>query len=180
MKNTNDLIETALIAGLILLVGETVCGQTVVVLMTGAAVAAGLGLLAAYRFVKGQKKPAGAGAAKALIFAAMTVVALGMDFANKTIARGRAEDIIAACRSYKDKTGAYPETLQALVPEYLKAVPRAKYTVLWGAFHYGEGRLAWMLVPMTVMPSYDLNAGKWSFAANDALPAVLKIHKRGI
>lgn len=175
MKSTNDHAETVLIAGLILIVGETVCGQTVVVLMTGAAVAAGLGLLASYRYIKGGKKPAGA--AKALIFAAMTVVALGMDFANKTIARGRAEDIIAACRSYKDKTGAYPETLQALVPDYLKSVPRAKYTVLWSSFHYGEGRLAWMIVPMTVMPSYDLDAGSWSFAARDALPAVLG--KRG-
>lgn len=177
MKKINDQLETILIAGLILLVGETVCGQTVVVLMTGAAVAAGLGLLAAYRFMRGEKKPAGAGAAKALIFAAMVLVALGMDFANKTVARGRAEDIIAACRSYKDKTGAYPETLHALVPEYLKAVPRAKYTVLWSAFQYGEGRLAWMIVPMTVMPSYDLNSGKWSFAVADALPAILKKSK---
>ena len=173
MENKNDYFETALIAGMILLIGEVVCGQTTVVMMTGLAVAAVLGLLAAYRLIKGEKGRAVSVAVKALIFVGMFLVATGLDVANKKIAMSRAETIIAACRSYKDKTGAYPETLQALVPEYLKAVPRAKYTVLWSAFHYREGRLAWMLVPMTVMPSYDLNAGKWSFAAQDALPVVL-------
>lgn len=176
MGRSNDMLETALIAGLIVLAGELVCGQAVVVMMTGLTAAAGLGLLAAYRRLRGDGARAGSAGAKALIFAGMFLVALGLDVANKTIARGRAETIIAACRSYKDKTGAYPETLQALVPDYLKAVPRARYSVLWSAFHYGEGRLAWMVVPMTVMPSYDLNAGTWSFAANDALPAVLGKH----
>lgn len=173
MENKNDHIETALIAGMILLVGEVVCGQATVVMMTGVAVAAVLGLLAAYRLIKGEKGRTVSVAVKALVFVGMFLVATGLDVANKKIAMSRAETIIAACGAYKSKTGAYPETLQALVPEYLKAVPRAKYTVLWSAFHYREGRLAWMLVPMTVMPSYDLNTGKWSFSARDALPVVL-------
>lgn len=174
MKTTNDYAETALIAGMIILVGEVVCGQATIVMMTGLAAAAGLGLLAAYRLIRGEKGRAGAVAVKALVFVGLFLVALGLDVANKKIAMSRAETIIAACGAYKNKTGAYPETLQALVPEYMTTVPRAKYTVLWSAFHYGEGRLTWMLVPMTVMPSYDLNAGKWSFAANDAMPIVLK------
>ncbi len=173
MGNTQDFYETALIAGMILLVGEVVCGQATVVIMTGLAVAAILGLLVAYRLIKGEKGRAGSVAVKALVFVGLFLIALGLDVANKKIAMSRAETIIAACRSYKDKTGAYPETLQALVPEYMTTVPRAKYTVLWNTFHYHEGRLAWMLVPMTVMPSYDLSAGKWSFAAQDALPVVL-------
>lgn len=173
MNNSEGLIETALIGTAILLIGQAVCGQAAVVMGTEAAIAAGLGLLAGYRFMRGAKEKAGASAAKALMFAGMFIAALGLDAANKSIAMSRAETIIAACRSYKDKTGAYPETLQVLVPEHLKSVPRAKYTVLWSAFHYRNGRLAWMLVPMTVMPSYDLNAGKWSFAAREAMPAVL-------
>lgn len=177
MENRNDLFETSLIAGLIVLAGDLVCGQGVVVMMTGLTAASGLGLLAAYRLIKGDKGGSKTAGAKALIFAGMILVALGIDAANKAIARSRAETIIAACRSYKDRTGAYPETLQTLVPEYLKAVPRARYSVLWSAFHYGEGRLAWMVVPMTVMPSYDLNTGNWSFAAREALPAVLGRHK---
>ena len=164
--------ETMLTAGTIMLVGEVVCGQATVVMMTGLALAAVLGMTAAYRFMRSEGDRAGNAAAKALIFAGLFLVALGFDVANKKIAMSRAETIIAACRAYKAKTGAYPETLRALVPEYLPAVPRARYTVLWSSFHYGEGRLAWMLVPMTVMPSYDLNAGTWSFAAQDALRAV--------
>lgn len=173
MENKKDYFETALIASLIIVVGELVCGQTFVVIMTELAVAVVLGLLAAYRLIRGDKDRAASSGAKALVFTGLFLVGMGLDFANKKIAMSRAETIIAACGAYKSKTGAYPETLQALVPEYMKAVPRAKYTVLWSAFHYREGRLAWMLVPMTVMPSYDLNAGKWSFAAQDALPVVL-------
>lgn len=173
MENKNDYFETVLIAGMILLVGEVACGQATVVMMTGLAVAGLLGLYAGYRLLTGDKPRARSSAVKGLVFVGMFLAALGLDVANKKIAMSRAETIIAACRAYKDKTGAYPQTLQVLVPEYMKAVPRAKYTVLWSAFHYRDGRLAWMLVPMTVMPSYDLNAGKWSFAAEEALPAVL-------
>jgi hypothetical protein len=173
MNNDNNYFETALIAGMIVLIGEAVCGQATVAAMIELAVAAALGLLAAVRLAKGEKLRARSAAVKALVFVGLFLVGTGLDVANKKIAMSRAETIIAACRTYKDKTGAYPETLQVLVPQYLPSIPRAKYTVLWGSFHYGEGRLAWMLIPMTVMPSYDLNAGKWSFAAQDALPAVL-------
>jgi len=178
MSIEKDHLETALIAAMILLIGAGVCGQSTVVMMTGLAVAAALSLLAGYRFIRGEKGKAGSSATKALIFAGMVLATLCLDVINKKVAMSRAETIIAACRSYKDKTGAYPQTLQVLVPEYLKAIPRARYTVLWSAFHYREARLAWMLVPMTVMPSYDLNAGKWSFAAQEAMPAVLG-HSKG-
>ena len=173
MKNQKEHFETALIASMIIVVGELVCGQTFVVIMTELAVAAVLGLLAAYRLVRGDKGRAASAGAKALVFAGLFLVGMGLDFANKKIAMSRAETIIAASRAYKDKTGAYPKTLQALVPEYLEAVPRAKYTVLWSKFHYADGRLAWMLAPMTVMPSYDLNTGNWSFSPREAIPVVL-------
>lgn len=173
MENKNEFLETALIAGMIILVGEVVFGQAALAGMTELAAAGALLLLAAGRVLKGDKARARGAAFKALIFAALFVAGTALDVANKKIASSRAETIIAACRAYKGKTGAYPASLQALVPEYLPSVPRAKYTVLWGTFSYGEGRLAWMVVPMTLMPSYDLNAGKWSFALNDALPAVM-------
>ena len=35
--------------------------------------------------------------------------------------------VVLACRSYKAKNGVYPETLSALVPEFLTAVPRDPY-----------------------------------------------------
>lgn len=173
MENNKDYFETILIAGAILLVGSAVLGQAVVIEFAELSVAAVLGLLAAYRFGRGEKGRAGQAAGKAVIFFGAFVAGLGLDIANKKIAMSRAETIITACRAYKDKTGAYPETLQALVPEYLKSVPRAKYTVLWGKFHYGEGRLAWTATPMTVLPSFNLNAGRWSFVLQEALPLVL-------
>lgn len=173
MDDKKDYFEAVLIAGVMLLVGSAVLGQPVVVEMSTLAVAAVLGLLSAYRFIKADRPRAGSAARKALIFVGTFAVGIGLDIANKKIAMSRAETIITACRAYKARTGAYPDTLQALVPGYLKAIPRAKYTVLWGKFHYGEGRLAWTVIPMTVMPSFDLNVGEWSFSLQNALPVVL-------
>ena len=51
-------------------------------------------------------------------------------------AKARAERIIAACEAYKAANGAYPASLDALVPGHLPSVPRARYTVLFGDFHY--------------------------------------------
>lgn len=173
MKNNREYLETALIAGVIVLVGSVVLGQATVVALTQLAVAAALGLFALVRRLGGDKDGAGAAVVKTLIFIGLFLIGTAFDAVNKRTAMSRAEKIITACRAHKDKTGVFPESLQALVPDYLDAVPRAKYTVLWGKFHYGEGRLAWMLVPMTVMPSYDLNAGRWSFSPREAIATVL-------
>lgn len=49
---------------------------------------------------------------------------------------------LLACERYRRKTGVYPETLAALVPEYLGAVPRDTYS--GGELHYSREReLLW-------------------------------------
>lgn len=173
MESKAGLAETALIAGLIVLVGDVVCSQGQAAALIELSAAGVMGLLAATRYLRGQRGGAAVNGAQALVFAAFLVAALGFDVLNNRVARSRAEKIVDACAAYKAKTGGYPQTLRALVPDCIKEVPRAKFTVLWSAFHYGEGKMAWTVVPLAVMPSYDFGAGKWGFGLKDALPAVL-------
>ena len=46
------------------------------------------------------------------------------------------ETLIAAVKAYHTKHRSYPESLQALVPEYLDKVPQAKYTLMSSPFRY--------------------------------------------
>jgi len=73
---------------------------------------------------------------KAGIYALMIVFIIGANVLNNVIAEGRAKDIIAACEQFKTKSGRYPEKLSELVPEYLHAVPAAKYSLMGASFRY--------------------------------------------
>ena len=66
------------------------------------------------------------------LLAVATVV--GLNRLNNFIAARRADDVIAAVKAFHAQNGRYPESLDALVPEFLTAVPRAKYTLTYGQF----------------------------------------------
>jgi hypothetical protein len=57
---------------------------------------------------------------------------------NLALSRSRSETVIEACRRYEKDQGHLPESLEALVPEYLPRVPRADWTAL-GSFGYSIG-----------------------------------------
>ena len=71
------------------------------------------------------------GSRVALFRIAVPIVTLGVVFANTaiqwTIADANAERIINACEEFHAANGRYPQTLDELVPSYLKSIPRAKY-----------------------------------------------------
>jgi hypothetical protein len=48
---------------------------------------------------------------------------------NNKIARSRAAMLIATCEEYRDKNSEYPENLSDLVPDFIKEIPVAKYTL---------------------------------------------------
>ncbi|MCP3140333.1 hypothetical protein [Pyxidicoccus xibeiensis] len=66
--------------------------------------------------------------------AAMTLfIVLRPDRAGSERARANAEVLIAACRAFQAKHGRLPETLEALVPDFLPSLPPAKF----GGPHFG-------------------------------------------
>ncbi len=70
------------------------------------------------------------------IYSITAVLALSYNVINNQIAQGRAEELVRNINQYHNDRGAYPETLQDLVPDYAEAVPVAKYTLFFGEFWY--------------------------------------------
>jgi hypothetical protein len=90
------------------------------------------------------------------------LVTMGIVFANawlqSRIAHVNAELIIHACTQYQKSHGTFPPTLQALVPEFLSSVPRAKYSLVLGDYFYSEWEgkhdLMWVQIPPFGGPYY--------------------------
>ena len=68
----------------------------------------------------------------------VVVASLSAYSANNHLATDRAEEVISAVDKFHSRHEHYPPSLKELVPEYVKEVPRAKYTLLFGSFYYGD------------------------------------------
>lgn len=64
---------------------------------------------------------------RAGIFTLMAALILGANLLNNLNARSRARRLITRCNQYKEKYGKFPDNLEALVPEFIRGVPRAKF-----------------------------------------------------
>ena len=70
--------------------------------------------------------------------------------------------IIRACENYREANGRYPDRLDQLTPNYLEAIPRAKYCVLLSDFFYSGCRhpmLFWY--PSIGRRSYNFETHTW-------------------
>ena len=98
-----------------------------------------------------------------LLLGVATFVALRVhEFTGAT----RAEQLIQACRAYQTKYGQLPGSLQQLVPEFLSAVPRAKYASIYADFTYwvsdaGGHRLMYVVVPPFGRRIHDFERDAW-------------------
>ncbi len=84
-------------------------------------------------------------------------------------ARERAETLIAACRAFEAKHGRLPETLDALVPEFLPALPPARYDGPHFGFQYEVNTasrchvLSWTDLPPFGRPFYVFEEDRWGY-----------------
>jgi hypothetical protein len=103
------------------------------------------------------------------IYVALAVAVIATIRVNNGVARAHAERIVAALKLYKAKHGAYPVRLQQLVPEYLPAVPLAKYALAFNQYSYWyhpdeeEGFLMYVPVPPFGRRLYRLSDGQWLY-----------------
>lgn len=87
--------------------------------------------------------------------------------ANNQLASRRADEIVVALRAYRAATGDYPARLEDLVPAYLPAVQRAKYTLGFGEFDYHHtpgqagGFLIYNVLPPFGRRTYSLDTDHW-------------------
>lgn len=70
------------------------------------------------------------------IYSIAAIMVLASNSINNTIAQRNADKIIQACEQYKAKHGIYPERLSELIPDFLKDIPPAKYSLAGAPFRY--------------------------------------------
>ncbi len=101
---------------------------------------------------------------------AIPAVTLGLAWAGNAvqikIAEANSRRIIAACERFQAANGAFPRTLDEVVPDQLPSVPRAKYCLAYGEFlyfNYGSPMLGWYVVPPFGRRTYDFETRRWSY-----------------
>jgi len=101
---------------------------------------------------------------------AIPAVTLGSAWAGNAvqikIAEANSRRIIAACERFQAANGAFPGTLDELVPDQLPSVPRAKYCLAYGRFlYFNDGRpmLGWYVVPPFGRRTYDFETRRWNY-----------------
>lgn len=100
--------------------------------------------------------------AGAFVFLGVLIFAGGR--LNNSHARRGAVRLAAVCEAYKAKTGAYPESFGKLVPEYLKDIPAAKFTVTWAQYRLVDNKIMFVLEPGLLAEGYDLATKRWHIA----------------
>src|SRR5262245_44193536 len=102
----------------------------------------------------------------AVYFAAVMLVFV-FNVVNNRIAHARAEQLVTAVKAYHAKYYQYPPSLDALVPEFIESVPRAKYTLIFGTFLYanssGRPFLFYVAVPPFGRPTYSFATDQWTY-----------------
>ena len=101
------------------------------------------------------------------IYLLMSLLIFGSISLNNKIARSRAGMLIATCEKYKDKNNKYPEKLSDLVPEFIKKIPVAKYTLASNRFFYISSKNSHILfytsMPPSGRPTYSFEKQKWAY-----------------
>ena len=157
--------RTALVLGALFLVDLGFMGQGIFSLLVAVAGVIVLALAATWSLVRGQRRLAANRAGRAALYVLLGVATMGALRFHASMARTNAARVIEACRSYQARRGSYPERLEALVPEFLPAVPRAKYTLAFGEFTYWSNPTAHTLIYVALPPFgrrlYHFEEDRW-------------------
>lgn len=158
------MLET-IIFGAVLAAMYVLHGAAAIPMMTAASAAAVLGLAALAMLLRGQKTRAGELGLRTAVLALSCAAIYGLAALNSATAARRTGEIAAACEAYKAKTGTYPENLRALVPEYIKDIPAAKFTIMWAQYRLVGSRLMHVREPGMLAAAYDLETRTWDVVA---------------
>ena len=102
---------------------------------------------------------------KCLIYFLMAIFILAANYLNNQLAASRANQIIAAVEKFKVVNHRYPKKLTELAPEYIEAIPTAKYAVFGNGFFYSsrgdDAFIGYVVIPPFGRRIYDFNSKKW-------------------
>jgi hypothetical protein len=106
-------------------------------------------------------------ALRASLYLMLGVAAFATTRFHQATAEAHAARVIDACRAFDARHGKLPNRLVDLVPEFLPAVPRAKFTLAYGQFEYSafdEHRhtLMYVAFPPFGRRIYHFEGARWS------------------
>jgi hypothetical protein len=106
-------------------------------------------------------------ALRASLYLVLGIATVAATRFHAATAQNHAAQIIEACRAYQTRHGMLPDRLQQLVPEFLPAVPRAKYTLSFGEFTYWtSGQKSHTLMYVALPPFgrrlYHFEEARWT------------------
>lgn len=106
----------------------------------------------------------------AVMFTTCAIAIMATINFNNSLARARGEALVTAISHYRAIAGRYPRALDDLVPTYIEAIPRAKYTLSFNRFDYsGRGDrvvLAYADTPPFGRSFYDFKHQRWRAPAH--------------
>ena len=150
-----SLTRTAVILTALFLADLGVAGQGLLSLAV-----AGIGFVlltigARWSAVKGGAAPRARNRARrAGMYVVLGIATVATMQFHMATAMSHALRVIDASRAYQAKHGRLPDRLDELVPEFLPAVPRAKYTIQWGTFTYMKGSEQSHTLMFTSLPPF--------------------------
>lgn len=105
-------------------------------------------------------------ALRGLVYLAAVAAIVSSHGLNLKMGAGNAERIIAAVEMYHQDYGRFPESLEALVPQYLDRVPHSAIRLSANKFRYwseaDRHQLMWIKVPPYLRAFYDFESNKWT------------------
>jgi hypothetical protein len=106
-------------------------------------------------------------AMRATMYLCLGIMTFAVMRIHTATAENHAAQVIEACRAYQARHGRLPDHLQELVPDFLPAVPAAKYTLSYGEFTYlTSGHQSHTLMYVTLPPFgrrlYHFEEARWS------------------
>ncbi len=154
----------AIAGGLVVVDGLVVGHGGLTVLVAGPSVLVGL-IIAGIAAVRRDTERAMLNLLRAGVWGAAAVMVFAIMASNEAVAGWRAHQVIAAVRAYEARHQRLPDRLDALVPDFLSSVPRARYTLLENEFSYmvskGHHTLMWGLPPPFGQRRYTFETNRW-------------------
>ena len=100
-----------------------------------------------------------------LLMAAAILITVRIDMSG---AREKGDTLVAALQAYQAKTGQYPDKLGQLVPDYLPAIPKARFSLSMNEYRYfvsndkDSHTLSYIAMPPFGFTYYNLEKGQWA------------------
>ena len=85
---------------------------------------------------------------------------------NRQVGTQRADELVKAVEAYSARHGQFPQSLEQVVPDFMSAIPLARYTLAANDFSYktgpdGKHVLSWTVTPPFARKAYTFEEKRW-------------------